>query len=149
MPLGQGIAEILEAIPARIEVSGHGSTWRITGPSFDAVVDYVEECFDEPTILACHRRDRLWPRVTVTVTSDPARAGTGPPLEELREQAAPPRHSGASGSNSTGTTHRAAGRRARRAAQVDDMPVSLDSIFEHQEAERAARLQAMPRQREG
>jgi hypothetical protein len=147
MPLGQGIAEILEAIPARIEVSGHGATWRITGPSFDAVVDYAEECFDEPTVLSCHRRDRLWPRVTLTVTTDPARAGGAPPLDELRTHAAP--HTGARSTGGGRTSSRAAGRRARRAAQVDGMPPSLDSIFERQEAERAARRQAMPRQREG
>ncbi len=145
MPLGQGIAEILEAIPARIEVSGHAPTWRITGPSFDAVLDYVHECFDEAAVLACHRRDRLWPRVTLTVTTDPRRAAIAPPLDELRANALPKQQA----PEGDGTTYRAAGRRVRRAANVDDLPLSLETIFESQEAQRAARLSEIPQQREG
>lgn len=145
MPLGQGIAEILEAIPARIEVSGHAPTWRITGASFDAVLDYVHECFDGAAVLACHRRDRLWPRVTLTVTTDPRRAAIAPPLDELRAQALP-RQRAAEGD---GTTYRPARRRVRRAAHVEDMPLSLETIFESQEAQRAARLSGIPQQREG
>jgi hypothetical protein len=145
MPLGQGIAEILEAIPARIEVSGHAPTWRITGASFDAVLDYVHECFDEAAVLACHRRDRLWPRVTLTVTTDPRRAATAPALDELRAKALPRQRT----PEGDGTTYRAAGRRVRRTAHVDDMPLSLETIFESQEAQRAARLSGIPQQREG
>lgn len=145
MPLGQGIAEILEAIPARIEVSGHAPTWRITGASFDAVLEYVEECFEDATVLACHRRDRLWPRVTLTVTTDPKLAARAPTLDDLRAEDVP-KHRAANGN---GTTYSSAGRRARRRAHVDDIPLSLDAIFEDQEAQRAARLQGIPQQREG
>lgn len=145
MPLGRGIAEILEAIPARIEVSGHAPTWRITGPSFEAVLEYVEESFDEAAVLGCHLRDRLWPRVTLTVTTDPRLARTAPSLDDLRAQAVPKHRGG----NGAGTTSSSAGRRARRTAEVDDglMPLSLDSIFESQEEQRAARLRGIPEQR--
>lgn len=145
MPLGRGIAEILEAVPARIEVSGHAPTWRITGASFDAVLDYVHECFEGAAVLACHRRDRLWPRVTLTVTTDPRLATTAPPLEELRAKGLPRQQA----PQGDGTTYRPAGRRARRTAHVDDMPLSLETIFESQEAERAARLSDIPQQRGG
>jgi hypothetical protein len=137
MPLGQGIAEILEAIPQRIEVSGHGPTWRITGASFDAVLEYAEECYDQPTVVAAHRRDRWWPRVTLTVTTDPQLAKAAPPVEDLREQAARPvrRHAAHGPARTT-----------YRAGDEDLTPLSLDEIFESQEERRAARL-GIPQQR--
>jgi hypothetical protein len=144
MPLGRGIAEIFEAIPARIEVSGHAPTWRITGASFDAVMDYVRECFEDAAVLACHRRDRLWPRVTLTVTTDPRLAATAPRLEDIRD-----RDVGHRSVDGDGTTYSSAGRRARRPAHVEEIPLSLELIFESQEARRAARLQALPEQRRG
>ena len=67
MPLGQGIVEVLRAIPPRIEVTGHGPTLRITAGSFDAALDDARERLDEPAVLDCELRYRFWPRVTLTV----------------------------------------------------------------------------------
>jgi hypothetical protein len=85
MEIRRGITELLEAIPDRIEVSGQAPTWRVTGGSFESVVDYANEAFDEPVVLAREDRSRWWPRVTLTVTTDPALAEAAPPLEELAQ----------------------------------------------------------------
>lgn len=87
MPLGLGIVEVLRAIPPRIEVTGHGPTVRITAGSFEAALDYARERFDAPGVLGCDVRHRFWPRVTLTVATDPELAGSAPPLEEVRAQA--------------------------------------------------------------
>jgi hypothetical protein len=86
MEIRRGIAELLEAIPERIEVSGHAPTWKVTGGSFESVVDYANEAFDEPVVLAREDRARWWPRVTLTVTTDPTLAEAAPPLEELAQE---------------------------------------------------------------
>ncbi len=83
MEIRRGITELLEAIPDRIEVSGQAPTWKVTGGSFESAVDYANEAFDEPVVLAREDRTRWWPRVTLTVTTDPALASAAPPLEEL------------------------------------------------------------------
>jgi hypothetical protein len=80
MPLGRGIVEVFEAIPDRIEVSGHGPTWRITGGSFDGVLDYAREALGETAVIGREDRGRWWPRVTLTVTADPARMAEAPAL---------------------------------------------------------------------
>ena len=90
MEIRRGITELLEAIPDRIEVSGQAPTWKVTGGSFESVVDYANEAFDEPVVLAREDRTRWWPRVTLTVTTDPALAETAPPLEELAAAPEPP-----------------------------------------------------------
>ena len=87
MPLGQGIVEVLRAIPPRIEVTGHGPTLRITAGSFDAALDDARERLDDPVVLDCELRNRFWPRVTLTVTTDPELAATAPPLEVVRQRA--------------------------------------------------------------
>ena len=70
MPLGQGILDVLEAIPRRLEMSGHAPTWRITGPSFDAVWEFAQEVLPgDPVVLARDDRTRWWPRVTLTAVS--------------------------------------------------------------------------------
>jgi len=89
MPLGRGIVELFEAIPDRIEVSGHAPTWRVTGGSFDAVVAYSDEAFDDPTVVAREDRSRWWPRVTLTVTTDPALAAQAPPRESFADPVVP------------------------------------------------------------
>ncbi len=83
MPLRRGIVEVFEAIPDRIEVSGHEPTWQVTGGSFESVLTYAKEAFDDPVVLARQDRARWWPRVTLTVTKDPALAAEAPDLETL------------------------------------------------------------------
>jgi hypothetical protein len=83
MPLARGIAEVFEAIPERIEVSGTGPTWRVTGGSFESVVSWANDAFDEPVVIAREDRSRWWPRVTLTVTTDPDLVAEAPPLESF------------------------------------------------------------------
>src|SRR4051812_14513822 len=83
MPIGRNIVELMEAIPDRIEVSGTAPTWRVTGGSFDSVVAWVRDAFDEPVVIAREDHGRWWPRVTLTVTTDPALAAGAPGLETL------------------------------------------------------------------
>jgi hypothetical protein len=85
MAIRRGIAELLEAIPERIEVSGAAPTWEVTGGSFDSVVSYADAAFEEPVVIDRRDRNRWWPRVTLTVTTDPELAATAPPLESLRD----------------------------------------------------------------
>ena len=86
MPLGRGIVEVFEAIPERIEVSGHRPTWRVTGGSFEAAFDYAREAFGGVAVVAREDRGRWWPRVTLTVTVDPALVATAPPLGFVRRR---------------------------------------------------------------
>ncbi len=91
MPLGQGILDVLEAIPRRIEMSGHAPTWRVTGASYDAVVSFAAEVLPrEAVVVAREDRNRWWPRVTLTLSVDPALVEAAPPAEELRKPPAPP-----------------------------------------------------------
>jgi hypothetical protein len=83
MSLTRGLRELIEAIPERIEVSGERPTWEVTGGSFESVVAYVEQAFGEPAVLSRRDRSRWWPRVTLTVTTDPQLAAQAPPLESL------------------------------------------------------------------
>src|SRR4051794_6410075 len=85
MPLRREITQVLEAIPERIEVSGTGPTWRVTGGAFDAVVTWANDAFDGPVVIAREDRNRWWPRVTLTVTTDPELAADAPPLEFFTE----------------------------------------------------------------
>src|SRR6478672_4690014 len=89
MPLGRGIVEVFEAIPDRIEVSGHGSTRKVTGGSFEAVLDYAREAIGECAVTAREDRTRWWPRVTLTVTTDPAQMAAAPPLETFADPVEP------------------------------------------------------------
>ena len=72
---------MFEAIPERIEVSGHQPTWRVTGGSFESALDFARDAFGASTVVAREDRGRWWPRVTLTVTVDPALVATAPPLE--------------------------------------------------------------------
>jgi hypothetical protein len=90
MPLGQGILDVLEAIPRRIEMSGHEPTWRVTGASFDAVWEFALEVLPgDPVVVAREDRNRWWPRVTLTLTIDPQLAAGAPPIDELRTPRVP------------------------------------------------------------
>jgi hypothetical protein len=85
MPIGRNIVELVEAIPDRIEVSGTEPTWRVTGGSFDSVVAWVSDAFDEPVVIGREDHRRWWPRVTLTVTTDPALAAQAPALETFAD----------------------------------------------------------------
>ena len=89
MLLGQGIGEMVEAVRDRVEVSWHGETWHISAGSFDRALGYARERFGDPVVLSRKDRGRWWPRVTLVVTEDQARAVSAPPLEDLAHPAAP------------------------------------------------------------
>jgi hypothetical protein len=138
MEIRRGIAELLEAIPERIEVSGHAPTWKVTGGSFESVVDYANEAFDEPVVLAREDRARWWPRVTLTVTTDPALAEAAPPLEELAQEPAVPEE----------TVALAVPAPRHRAEEDEIFESFLDEAFARQEAARDERAR-VPQQRRG
>jgi len=163
MPLGQGIVEVFRAIPPRIEVTGHGPTVRITAGSFDAALDYARECYDAPAVLDCELRHRFWPRVTLTVTTEPELAGSAPPLEELRrrveQQLAARREARAAAHRAEPGVHRAEPETAApaepgTAARAEPAPAvpaepgfsTLEEIFAHQELQRQERAR-IPAQR--
>ena len=77
---------MFEAIPERIEVSGHRPTWRVTGGSFEAALDYAREAFGGVAVVAREDRGRWWPRVTLTVTVDPALVAAAPPLGSFADR---------------------------------------------------------------
>ena len=133
MPLGKGIAEVFGAIPDRIEVSGHEPTWKVTGGSFESVLAFAREAYGETTVVARGDRSRWWPRVTLTVTRDPALAAAAPDLATFATPVVPEQA-------------------AHRADPVtEDSPSfasALDEIFAHQEELRLARRD-IPRQRTG
>ena len=139
MPLGQGIWDILEAIPRRIEMSGQAPTWRITGASFDAVVAFANEVLPrDAVVVARDDRTRWWPRVTLTLSVDPDRVAAAPTVEELR------------------TPPATVVPKQRVAAEVplwndEEYAESfspLEEIFAHQEEVRVARRE-VPEQRSG
>ena len=131
MQIGRGIVELFEAIPDRIEVWGSGPTWRVTGGSFDSAVSYAIEAFDDPVVLSRQDRSRWWPRVTLTVTTDPGLAADAPPIDllnhpepEAEEQPEPLGHRADPGCYES----------------------ALEEIFDHQEQLRLAR-RGIPEQR--
>lgn len=135
MPIGQAILDVFEAIPRRIEMTGHAPTWRITGPTFDAAWEFALEVIDGPVVLDRDDRDRWWPRVTLTVTNDPALAAKAPPHDQLR---LPP------------PLPQPVASRPVALWNDDDYAESfspLEDIFAHQEEVRAAR-RSVPRQRD-
>ena len=83
MEIRRGITELLEAIPERIEVSGTAPIWQVTGGSFESAASFAQDAFDDPVVIDRSDRSRWWPRVTLTVTTDPELAATAPPLESL------------------------------------------------------------------
>jgi hypothetical protein len=127
MPLGRGIVELFEAIPGRIEVSGVEPTWRVTGGSFDSVLSWANDAFDEPVVIAREDHSRWWPRVTVTVTTDPELAAGAPPLDVFTEPDRP--------------AHDEPVDTPVVEPPTDDVPLSpLEDIFARQEEARLARL---------
>ncbi|MEO5709024.1 MAG: hypothetical protein ABIQ59_04300 [Nocardioidaceae bacterium] len=139
MPLGRGIVEVFEAIPDRIEVSGHGSTWKVTGGSFEAVLDYAHEAFGACAVTAREDRSRWWPRVTLIVTTDRAEMAEAAPVETFADPVEPE------------PTPVPAPRQAADdqvvAPEDDGWSVSsLEDIFAYQEERRMAR-RGIPEQR--
>jgi hypothetical protein len=128
MPLGQGISEMWDAVRDRVEVAGHGPTWEVTAGTFESALAYARERFGDPAVLGRSDRDRWWPRVTITVTTDPALAGSAPPLEEMALPRLPvqPTREDAPDTSETSET-------------AGSLPSSLEAIFAHQEAQRRAR----------
>ena len=143
MPLGQGIEELLEAVRDRIEVSGHDPTWLVTAGSFDSALAYARDRFEDPVVLARKDRDRWWPRVTITITTDPTLAAGAPPLEELAHPLIPAQQTrdGATDTLDIDEVHDVEGGAGdsdlRR--RHDPLPSSLEAIFAHQEELRLAR----------
>ncbi len=142
MALGRGIVEVFEAIPVRIEVEGHEPTWRVTGGSFESVLEFATEALGETTVVARADRTRWWPRVTLTLTTDPELAATAPPLETF---AVPPEPDAAPEPDPTPEPDLEQPDRGVPAQRpAPDSP--LESVFAYQEAARRAR-QGVPEQR--
>lgn len=131
MPLGQGIGEMWQAVRDRVEVDGHDLTWHVTAGSFDSALEYARARFGDPVVLARSDRGRRWPRVTLTVTTDPALAASAPPLAEI---AVPP--SLQEDEHET-VVERESDIPEQRADSL--LPSSLEAIFAHQEELRLAR----------
>jgi hypothetical protein len=127
MSLGQGIGEMWEAVRDRVEVSGDEPTWYVTAGSFDSALTYARARFDDPVVLARHDRTRWWPRVTLTVTTDPALATEAPALEDMARPPVPEQRAVAAAEEVTAT------------ARTSELPTSLEAIFAHQEELRLAR----------
>ena len=90
MGLGQGIAEMRDAVRDRVEVSWHHETWHVTAGSFESALAYARDRFEDPAVLSRKDRGRHWTRTTLEVTTDPDRAVEAPPLDELANPPAPP-----------------------------------------------------------
>lgn len=131
MPLGKGIVEVFGAIPDRIEVSGHGPTWKVTGGSFEDTLAFVESAYTEAVVVARDDRGRWWPRVTLTVTSDPVLAAAAPDVATF----------------ATPAVHRTpAGQAIETTVDPPTFASALEEIFAHQEELRMAR-RGIPEQR--
>ena len=152
MPLGQGIEELWDAVRDRVEVSGHEPVWHVTAGCFDTALGYARERFDDPAVLERSDRHRLWPRVTLTVTTDADLAESAPPLEDLASPVVPAQPAvaayEAADRGAVGLVSRPGGATAEQTAPVDapgspdtatGLPPSLEAIFAHQEQQRAAR----------
>ena len=135
MSLPRGITQVFEAIPERIEVSGTGPTWRVTGGSFETVVSWANDAFDHPVVIAREDRNRWWPRVTLTVTTDPVLAAEAPPLSSFSEPVLP------AAEESEEVLVGVDGPPAQAGPPAEDMGYSpLEEIFASQEARRGRHL---------
>lgn len=155
MPLGQGIVEVLRAIPPRIEVAGHGPTLRITAGSFDAALADARERLDDPVVLDCELRHRFWPRVTLTVTTDPELAATAPALEVVRQRAVQQEEAARAARAPAHRAESGAHRGEPEPEEACGQPggttgtglAMLEEIFADQETARHERAGRIPRQR--
>jgi hypothetical protein len=138
MPLRREITQVFEAIPERIEVSGTGPTWRVTGGSFDAVMSWANDAFDRPMVIAREDRNRWWPRVTLTVTTDPELAAEAPPLAAFSEPR-PATLDELPGQDAVDDAVDPSAAEPQRSAD-DDAYSPLEEIFASQEARRPRHL---------
>jgi hypothetical protein len=129
MPLGLGVAEWWNAVRDRVEVAGHGSTWRITAGCYETAFGYARDRFGDPAVLSRRDRARWWPRVTLTVTTDPELAASAPRLEDISRPVPAQRTKAGSAD-----------------ADRDPLPSSLEAIFAHQEELRMARRRSRAEQ---
>lgn len=121
-PLGQGLKDVLLAVPQRIELSGHGTRWQVTAGSFDSAVEYATTRFGEVAVVDRWEHTRWWRRVTVVVTTDPAeisRVVDERALHIVTQQPDP----------------------------GPELPPALEAIFARQEAVRAERRAVLPAER--
>ena len=132
MLLGQGIGEMVEAVRDRVEVSWHGEAWHITAGSFDGALGYARERFGDPVVLSRKDRGRWWPRVTLVVTEDQARAASAPPP---RAEPAPRTQPDAEAWDEAWYEEE---------WSDSDMPADLEAMFARQDA-----ADRIPRQRRG
>lgn len=148
MPLGQGITEMWQAVRDRVEVSGEGVTWKVTAGSFDSALAYARRRFGDPAVLSRSDQGRRWPRVTLTVTNDPALAGAAPPLEQLAVPTVPPKATArsapadrrvADAEETAVAADHASGPADQAGADQAGLPPSLEAIFAHQEELRLVR----------
>lgn len=161
MPLGLGLKETFRAIPERIELSGHGSSWMVTGGSFTAAAEYAAERFGSFAVTGHRLREGWWPRVTLWLTTDPADIARATAMR--LERAAPLGSTGmltptemtssatAAGLPANGNgTHltvvdvlsledRTPRNRGRRTRQAPELPPTLEGIFSRAEERRLAR----------
>jgi hypothetical protein len=131
MPLGQGIAEMWDALRDRVELSGHGPTWEVTAGSFDTALAYSRERFGDPVVLRRADRGRWWPRVTLTVTTNRELAAAAPPLDELATPTVPAQRTRETAPTETD--------QPEPPRETPVLPSSLEAIFAHQEELRLAR----------
>jgi hypothetical protein len=125
MPLGRVIAETVADLRDRVEVSWHHDVWHVTASSFESALGYVETRFEGAVVLARHDHGRRWPRVTLEVSTDPARAATAPPLIEL---AHPPEPAPSQPAPTPPPVERA----EPAPAAASDLPTDLEAIFASQ-----------------
>jgi hypothetical protein len=133
--LGQGIGELWEAVRDRVEVSGHEPIWQVTAGSFDSALGYVQERFDAPVVLERNDRNRWWPRVTLTVTTDTSLAAEAPPLEQLATPAVPVQRPAVEDLPEAANAIEVG---EAREPSATPLPPSLEAIFAHQEQQRRA-----------
>ena len=133
MPLGKGIVEAFGAIPDRIEVSGQGPTWKVTGGSFEDTLAFVEGAYADAVVIARADRGRWWPRVTLTVTRDPLLAAVAPDVATFATPT---------------LVEDPAGHLIETPVDTPSFASALEEIFAHQEELRMARG-GFPSQRAG
>src|SRR3954464_4999017 len=139
MLLRREITKVLEAIPERIEVSGTGPKGCVTGGSFDAVVSWANDAFDRPVVIGREDRNRWWPRVTLTVTTDPELAAEAPPLASFSEPQ-PVSGDDLQGQDAVASDTWDASAEDPRRWSDDDGYSPLEDIFASQEARRPRHL---------